>query len=97
MKRRFVVWADFDFHAASREFHLFNEVTRAQFGVTSNQATPEYSNIENGLGLLASRYTKEIREMKFSPQAIDEIACGDITGHLSFAPNPLHPDYPFCQ
>ncbi|MFK7903905.1 MAG: DUF4249 family protein [Chitinophagales bacterium] len=87
---------DFTIWAGSEDFLTFNEVAIAQFGITSSQAQPTYSNIENGLGLFTSRYKKEINDVFFLGTTIDLIACGDVTKHLQFSRDPDNPN-PNCQ
>jgi len=45
---------------------------------------PEYSNIENGVGILSSRTVKSVNGVKISNQTNDEIAKSDVTKHLNF-------------
>ena len=46
---------------------------------------PEYSNIDNGIGILSSRSFKVIEDIKLNNDSNDEIATNDITKHLNFA------------
>ena len=46
---------------------------------------PEYSNIDNGIGILSSRSFKVIEDIKLNNDSNDEIAKNDITKHLNFA------------
>lgn len=87
---------DFTIWAGSEDFLTFNQVALAQFGITSSQAQPTYTNVENGVGLFTSRFRKEINDVPFLGTTIDLIACGDITGHLGFARDPDNPN-PNCQ
>ncbi|MDA9017784.1 hypothetical protein N9I47_00150 [bacterium] len=45
---------------------------------------PEYSNIENGVGILSSRTVKSVNGVKITNQTNDEIAKSDVTKHLNF-------------
>jgi len=45
---------------------------------------PEYSNIENGVGILSSRTVKSVNGVKISNQTNDEIAKSEVTKHLNF-------------
>ncbi len=87
---------DFEFFVGSEELKAYNEVQLAQFGITSSQVTPEYTNVENGLGLFTTRYNKVVDRVYLNGATLDEIACGEITGHLKFAPQPGSPNYPRC-
>ena len=46
---------------------------------------PEYSNIDNGTGILSSRSFKVIQKVKINNLSNDEIAFNEITKHLNFA------------
>lgn len=46
---------------------------------------PEYTNIENGIGILSSRTMDFIEAIKINNLSNDEIAFNDITKHLNFA------------
>lgn len=94
---REMLYLDFEFHAASEPFKLFNDVALAQVGITSSQVQPSYTNIDNGLGLFATRYTKRVNEVPLSAETINTIACGEITGHLKFKSDPSNEAYPGCQ
>ncbi len=87
---------DFTIWAGSEDFLTFNQVALAQFGITSSQAQPTYTNVENGVGLFTSRFRKEINDVPVLATTIDLIACGDVTGHLNFARDPENPN-PNCQ
>lgn len=45
---------------------------------------PEYSNIENGVGILSSRTVKSVNGVKITNQTNDEIAKSEVTKHLNF-------------
>jgi hypothetical protein len=48
------------------------------------QERPAYTNIENGIGIFASR-TKKIRTFnKLSQKSNDSLITGSYTGHLGF-------------
>lgn len=46
---------------------------------------PEYSNIDNGMGILSSRSFNVVEQVKINNLSNDEIAKNDITKHLNFA------------
>lgn len=89
--KREVKSLDFIIWAGSEDFLTFNQVALAQFGITSSQAQPTYTNVENGVGLFTSRFRKEIIDVSLTGPTIDLIACGDITGNLGFARDPNNP------
>lgn len=72
---------EFIITAAGNEFDLYTRVNKPSFSIV--QEKPEYTNIENGLGLLSSRY-KVSRIKRLDPRAEDEI----IALGLKFVKNP---------
>lgn len=93
---RFFKSFDFIIHAGSNDLKTYNDVTFAQFGVTSSQNILEYSNVDGGLGLFASRYSKLIENVKLTNQSIDFLACDPSTEALKFATHPGHIAFPNC-
>ncbi len=86
------------FHVGSEELSRFNQVSRANTGVTSSQVSPVYTNLEGGaLGIFSTRYTKEIVDYDLTLNSYYELACGEITDNLKFAVHPSTPTYPNCQ
>jgi hypothetical protein len=96
VQRRYFKDFDFIIHAGSNDLKIYNDVTFAQFGVTSSQVILEYSNIEGGLGLFASRYSKLIENVKLTDQSIDLLACDPRTTALKFATHPGSITFPNC-
>lgn len=88
---------DFFIHAGSNELKTYNDVSFAQFGVTASQILLEYTNINGGLGLFASRYSKQILNVKLSNQSLDLLACDPRTKALKFASSPGNPAFPDCN
>ncbi|QQS27503.1 MAG: DUF4249 family protein [Sphingobacteriales bacterium] len=96
VQRRFFKSFDFYIHAGSNDLKTYNDVTFAQFGVTSSQNILEYSNVEGGLGLFASRYSKFIENVKLTDASIDLLACDPRTTALKFATHPGSITFPNC-
>ncbi|HRI28959.1 MAG TPA: hypothetical protein PK715_12940 [Chitinophagales bacterium] len=94
---RFFKGLDFVIHAGSNELKTFNDVKLAQFGITSSQILLEYTNINGGLGLFASRYSKRIENVKLTTQSIDLLACDPRTKALKFATSPGNVAFPNCN
>ncbi|MGB1204795.1 MAG: hypothetical protein ACPG5B_04055 [Chitinophagales bacterium] len=86
----------FVFHAGGEELKKFNEVTQAQIGIVSSQATPNYSNLEGSLGLFSTTYSQGIYDIFVNTQSYDKIACDPITSHLKFATHPSNVNFPNC-
>jgi len=53
---------------------------------------PEYSNIENGIGILSSRTSDIVENVKITNSSNDEIATNDVTKHLNFGSFQLNGD-----
>jgi hypothetical protein len=53
---------------------------------------PEYSNIENGIGILSSRTFHIVENVKITNSSNDEIATNDVTKHLNFGSFQLNGD-----
>jgi len=87
----------FMFSVGSEVLSKYIDVQQAQTGLVQTQIVPEFTNIENGIGLFASRYTKVVKGIKLNISSIDSLACGSITGHLNFRTSPGSPNYPFCD
>lgn len=97
IEQRYFQSMDFVLHSATEDFYRFNLVASAQLGLTSSNNTLEYTNIENGLGIFASRYTKVVDNVKLRPQSIDLLACQALTSELKFAVSEGTPTFPDCQ
>ncbi len=93
---RFIDSVDFLFYAGDEELYSFILFNSAQLGITVDQITANYTNVEGGLGLLASRHRKATPKYKLNNQTLDSIACGSLTGGLNFAASGDSPLYPFC-
>ncbi len=55
-----------------------------QNSVVANQSTPDYSNIENGKGLLSTRTTATVDSVMLTALSLDSLSCGQHTQHLNF-------------
>ncbi|MCH8903180.1 MAG: hypothetical protein IIA45_04630 [Bacteroidetes bacterium] len=75
---------DFIFHVGSEVLSNYIEVNQAQTGLVQSQAKPEYTNVTNGIGIIASRFTKISTGLGFTNSSLDSIACGQFTSHLRF-------------
>lgn len=75
---------DFMFYAAGKELKDYIDVANAQSGITENQIKPQYTNVENGLGIFSSRLYQISTGVGFVPRAIDSLVNGSITKDLNF-------------
>ncbi len=74
----------FKFAAAGVELNRFVSAQRAQSGLGSNEALPAYTNIDNGAGLLTSRFFKQVDSVSLSVAGFDSLACSSISVGLRF-------------
>lgn len=75
---------DFKLAAGGTELTKFMNSQQAQGGLASNEALPPYTNIDGGVGLLSSRYFKEVDGVLFSNNALDTLACSELSRNLRF-------------
>jgi hypothetical protein len=81
VKERFTNNVDFIISVAAEQLNLYMEVNEPSNSII--QERPEFSNIDNGLGLLSSRY-KNQRTKKIAPETIQEIKTNPLTKNLKF-------------
>lgn len=98
--QRFAGSVDFIFEVAAEEFSTYVEVSQPANGIL--QEKPVYTNIENGIGIFSSAYTKGQYGRKLSKMTNDSLACGAYTHQLGFAYYELVPatngiDTLFCN
>ena len=74
---------DFTLLAAGEELSTYILLNEGSGSMVTER--PEYTNIENGLGILSSRTSDFIEGVKINNSSNDEIAFNDITKHLNFA------------
>ena len=75
---------DFMFSAGGETLDTYNQVAIAQQGLTSGNIQPEYTNINNGLGIFSTRFYKNVANVPISDNTIDTLACSPATRHLRF-------------
>lgn len=72
--------------AVGQEIEEYLRIAGANTGVTSSQALPIYSNVENGLGVVTSRYTVISEELGFDSRSRDSLMNSIVTRKLNFQP-----------
>ncbi len=97
VKQRDIINMDFFFSVSGEELQKYNDVSFAQLGISATQVQPEYTNIQGGLGIFSSRFFKTVENVELDILTTNEIACGELTGHLGFAVHPSETSYPFCN
>ena len=80
-------------YAAGEEFQLYSEINGPSSSIVEEK--PEYTNVQNGLGLLSSRSSASSIEpgsvtvgggfYEFTSQTLDSLKCGSKTVDLHFA------------
>lgn len=74
----------FTFTVGGEEYYTYTQVAKAHNGLTAGQAVPEYTNIENGIGLFTSRIIHSQNKITLQNITIDTLACGIMTRNLNF-------------
>ncbi len=74
----------FKFAAGGTELAKFMNSKNSQGGLASNEALPPYTNIDGGVGLLSSRYFKQVDSVLLSNNGLDSLACSAISRGLRF-------------
>ncbi len=87
---------DLVFWVANEDYYNYDQFVRANLGITSFHAGQPFTNLEGGIGVLASRYQKVVKNIQITPSTLDAIACSPATRQLRFLPNRAHPFYPYC-
>tara|TARA_B100000683_G_scaffold162305_1_gene156438 strand:+ start:128 stop:1141 length:1014 start_codon:yes stop_codon:yes gene_type:complete len=74
------------YHFYFRGEHLSNYIraSYAQSGISGSQALLEYSNVENGNGIVSSVTEKHIYSKELAPIFKDSLACSYLTKKLNF-------------
>lgn len=84
--REFNMYKGMQFKIAAGGTDLTNYIrsARAQGGLSSNEALAPYTNIQGGVGVLSSRFFKQVDSVLFTPLALDSLACSDLSRPLRF-------------
>lgn len=78
---------DFKITVAGEELNTYLEVNKPVTGII--QERPSYSNIDNGLGIFSSRYSKEVMDKYLNKNSMIELFTGPYTGNLKFCTDSL--------
>lgn len=73
---------DLIFEIGGEDLYTYMEVNGPSFGLI--QEKPEYSNIENGIGLMSAIYKQTILNKKMTDRTVDSIAHSIYTSDLGF-------------
>jgi hypothetical protein len=78
---------DFKITVAGEELNTYLEVNEPVTGLI--QERPSYSNVENGLGIYSSRYSKVVEDKYMNKNSMIELFTGPYTGSLNFCTDSL--------
>ncbi|MCB0431086.1 MAG: hypothetical protein H6585_10925 [Flavobacteriales bacterium] len=73
---------DFIIDVAGDEFNTYMAVNKPSTGII--QEKPEYTNLENGIGLFSCRYSKGVYDKQMTLTSLDSLRDGRFTKHLGF-------------
>ena len=79
---RIFLGIDFLVAVANDEFHTFLALDEPITGIVEDR--PSYTNVTNGYGIFAGRYTKNILGKRLNSASLEELTNGNITGSLRF-------------
>lgn len=93
------IYGSLDFYWYAGGIEIYNQYLNilANLGINEEYISPEYTNINGGLGIFSSRYILKIPGVLLSNETIDTIACGDVTAGLGFYSSPASLFYPGCE
>ena len=80
--KRIFTGLDFLISVANDEFHTFLTLSEPISGIVEDR--PEYSNVENALGIFAGRYTKNVLGNRLNGASLNELINGPYTGNRRF-------------
>jgi hypothetical protein len=75
--------AEFIFASGAPDLYTYIQVVKAKEGITQGQIQPDFTNVNNGLGLFTSRTFKTSTAI-LKPSTIDSVACNKMTKSLRF-------------
>lgn len=73
-----IVWA------GGKELAQFIEIAQANFGLTSTQDIPTFTNLSEGVGIFSSRNVSVYSGFQINDQTLDSLRDGSITKDLNF-------------
>jgi hypothetical protein len=80
--KRLFTGLDFLISVANDDFHTFLTLSEPISGIVEDR--PEFTNVENGLGIFAGRYTKNVIGKRLNPATMNELYNGPYTGNRRF-------------
>jgi hypothetical protein len=83
VERRLVDY-DFTFYGISDDFNTFLAVLEPSNGIV--QKKPEFTNVQNGLGIFTSRNITKFENLRFNATTLPQIQTSELTEDLGFVP-----------
>lgn len=88
----------FKVYGGSQQLYNYYQIALAsQSSINNGSANDPYTNVENGVGLLASTNVASRTYDQFHVQTLEDLSCNSITADLKFAPSTESPNWPYCQ
>jgi hypothetical protein len=87
-----------NYHWYAGGVELYNQYLNilANLGINEDYISPEYTNINGGIGMFSSRHAEHATAIKLYDNTLDSIACGSKTNNLQFVSSKTNPAYPGC-
>jgi hypothetical protein len=83
-KKHRIKWVGFSFHGGNQTLLDYISVNEPSIGIVQKQA--EYTNIENGIGLFASRVQQSIMHVPFDRNSLPILQKDSTTKKFNFIP-----------
>lgn len=81
---RTLEYIDFEFIYTGKEMARYKQFVNANIGITSSQPIPPYTNLSDGLGLIAERNVQYTRNVFLGKTSKDSLKMGVYTKYLGF-------------
>ncbi len=79
---RYFLGMDFLYYGGTSDLYTYIQVNKPPTGIV--QSIPDFSNIEDGVGIFSSRFSQILKSKQLSPASKDTLANGYLTGDLGF-------------
>lgn len=77
-------YIDFEFIYSGEELTKYLDFINANIGITSSQPLPAYTNLSQGIGLIAERNKQYLRNVFLNNSTLDSLKAGRFTKDLGF-------------
>ncbi len=88
-----------DFHWYAGGIEMYDQYLNmiANLGINEQYISPEFTNVNGGLGVFSSRIEHVVPDVYLSDATVDTLACGNLTSDLRFISSPANLFYPGCE